>query len=168
MKRLIAIAFLGLGALTVSAGSAQAGWFFHNHHCHCSVKIHCRQYNAFSMPCCDNPAGGGDGCGPGGCGVHPGFGYAGYTHGHVAQGIVPGSPAQGALAGPVTGSPGSPPTVSNPSAQAPGATPRVWSAPAPYGRMPSGGAPVLHPGFQGGLPPANGFIGFAPQNGGVR
>jgi hypothetical protein len=77
MKKLFAIAIMGLAALTVSTERASAGWI-HGLCCRkCTVAVHLKQYNAFSQFCCENPCsclpqqnipvyGNGNGCGNGG------------------------------------------------------------------------------------------------------
>src|SRR5438552_14865792 len=100
MKKLFAVAFLGLATLGLSTGHARAGWLWH-HHCHsCDVLVHCHQYNAFSPPCCP-----GDNCMKGN-GAAPGYGAAGSGaagwDGHAMQmGQLPAPNAwsAGALAG---------------------------------------------------------------------
>src|SRR6516165_11282557 len=55
MKRLFAAAILSVVTVGGTTGSASAWCIDHLfHHCHhCCTKICCKQYNAFSPPCCE-------------------------------------------------------------------------------------------------------------------
>lgn len=152
MKKLSAVALLGLAVSGLSTQKASALWPFSNHApCCTTMSIHCRQYNAFSPFCCDSACYAGQG-GPVGC-----LPFAG---GPAWGGWV--GPA-GQMAHPEGGGSGSGPAPAPPPRFTPPMpAPKTMSA----NPVPTAPNPVLNP-YANGQPwgPTPYYIGFVPQYG---
>jgi hypothetical protein len=156
MKKLLAIAIVGVAALCLTAGQASAFWPFHC--CHCCKDYHCicTQYNAFSPWCCNCPTGDNGGCGAP-CGPYGHYPFAAYygDNGYANHLPPAGGYVNQAPTGPATGVPtyaGTPNPTGNPVQAQPyttGAIPPGYNPMPAYPTSAPYSAPPYYPGSVG-------------------